>query len=347
MNSVPSATKSPIDWQRASVQNFATFERLLNRRAQFANGTWWARVRPTFYRPLLPFEEFPPGSVKPPILYRLGGFQHVVTPDSCANSSLNVLMFQEANAYSLNTLDHNRKRQVRQAAKQFSIGLVTDREKFKQHAYAAYLSFYERTGYRFGLQRRNRRHFSKWADALFVLPEVTILGGYGDGQLRGVSVSLLVEDTLCYAMFFCDTDSLHCGLPDLMLHSVRESVAAGKYAKRIFAGVYHGGGGVDGFYLLRGCKIVRQPAYLYLNPLSAFFLKRFAPRQYARLLGQIRNVVREQSHGPLAQPAASRSPGYTGDVPDDIHEGAAASVVLLDRDGKVITSQTTAVGEKS
>ncbi len=34
-------------------------------------------------------------------------------------------------------------------------------------------------------------------------------------------------------------------------------------------------------------------------------------------------------------------------VPDDAHEGAAASVVLLDREEKVIASQTTSVGEKS
>jgi hypothetical protein len=34
-------------------------------------------------------------------------------------------------------------------------------------------------------------------------------------------------------------------------------------------------------------------------------------------------------------------------VPDDQYEGAAASVVVLDRDGKVITTQTTCVGEKS
>lgn len=33
-------------------------------------------------------------------------------------------------------------------------------------------------------------------------------------------------------------------------------------------------------------------------------------------------------------------------VPDDTHEGAAASVVILDPDGKVITTQTTCVGEK-
>jgi hypothetical protein len=49
--------------------------------------------------------------------------------------------------------------------------------------------------------------------------------------------------------------------------------------------------------------------------------------------------------------AAVKEVGASGEVslavPDDAHEGTAASVVVLDRDGKVITSQTTRVGEKS
>ena len=49
--------------------------------------------------------------------------------------------------------------------------------------------------------------------------------------------------------------------------------------------------------------------------------------------------------------AAVKEVGAGGEVslavPDDQYEGAAASVVVLDRDGKVITTQTTCVGEKS
>jgi len=49
--------------------------------------------------------------------------------------------------------------------------------------------------------------------------------------------------------------------------------------------------------------------------------------------------------------AAAKEVGASGEVslavPDDAHEGTAASVVVLDRDGKVITSQTTRVGETS
>lgn len=48
---------------------------------------------------------------------------------------------------------------------------------------------------------------------------------------------------------------------------------------------------------------------------------------------------------------AAKEVGTSGEVSlavvDDTYEGAAASVVLLDREDKVIASQTTCVGEKS
>jgi hypothetical protein len=49
--------------------------------------------------------------------------------------------------------------------------------------------------------------------------------------------------------------------------------------------------------------------------------------------------------------AAVKEAGASGEVslavPDDQYEGAAASIVVLDRDGKVIATQTTCVGGKS
>jgi hypothetical protein len=49
--------------------------------------------------------------------------------------------------------------------------------------------------------------------------------------------------------------------------------------------------------------------------------------------------------------AAPKAVGESGEislaVPDDSHEGTAAFVVVLDRDGSVLASQTTSVGEKS
>ena len=267
------------------MEEFAAFEGILGQSIIPANGMYWRRVRPCFYRPLLTFQEYQPGLVKPSAMALLGGFQHVVPPEEKANSCLNLLMFEDAEAYSLDCLDYNRKRQAKLAAKQFVIQPITDINEFKQKAYPVYLSFYERTRYQYGSQRREEPCFSSWADALFRISNLVILGGYRNGELGGISVSLLVEDTLCYATFFCNAESLRLGLSDLMLHYMREAVAEEQCAKQIFAGLYKGGNGLDDFYLLRGCKLVRKPALLHLNPLAAFLLKRFLPEQYARLRG--------------------------------------------------------------
>jgi len=273
-----------------TIEEFAAFEGIFGQRIIAVNGTYWGQVRPLFYRPLLMYQEYQPGLVIPPSLSLLGGFQHAVPPEEKANSCLNLLMFENAGAYSLDCLDYNRKRQAKLAAKQFVIQPITDINEFKQKAYPVYLSFYERTRYQYGSQRREEPCFSRWADALFRISNLVILGGYRNGELGGVSVSLLVEDTLCYATFFCNTESLRLGLSDLMLHFLREAVAGGQCAKQIFAGLYKGGKGLDDFYLLRGCKLVRKPALLHINPLAAFFLKRFLPEQYARLKGDIKDA---------------------------------------------------------
>jgi hypothetical protein len=273
-----------------TIEEFAAFEGIFGQRIIAVNGTYWGQVRPLFYRPMLPYQEYQPGLVIPPSLSLLGGFQHAVPPEETSNSCLNLLMFEDAKAYSLDCLDYNRKRQTRLAAKQFVIQPITDINEFKQKAYPVYLSFYERTRYQYGSQRREEPCFSRWADALFRISNLVILGGYRNGELGGVSVSLLIEDTLCYATFFCNTASLRLGLSDLMLHFVREAVAEGQCAKQIFAGLYKGGKGLDDFYLLRGCKLVRKPALLHINPLAAFFLKRFLPEQYARLRGDIKDA---------------------------------------------------------
>jgi hypothetical protein len=268
------------------MAEFAGFERILGQQVFPVRGSYWKRVRLLFYRPLLPFQEFEPGSAGFPFLAFLGGVQHAVPLAEQGNSFLNYLMFEDAQAYVLDSLDYNRKRQVKQAAKKFEVRPVSDINEFKEKAYPAYLSFLERTQYQYGSRRKDRSFFCQWADKLFKIPQAVILGGYREGVLNGVSVSLLVEGTLCYTMFFCDTESLRLGLSDLMLHSVRQAVAESRCANRIFAGLYKGGKGLDDFYLLRGCQLVKKPALLRLNPVAGFLLKCCWPAYYARLSGR-------------------------------------------------------------
>jgi len=290
---------------RMNVQEFAAFERILGQKIIRANGVYWGQMRPFFFRPLLPFQELALISVRPPHRSAWGGCQYAVASGEKGNSFLNFRMFDNSGTYSSGNLDYNRRRQVKLAARQFTIRPVRDVEEFKQKAYPVYLSFYERTRYQFATRRNDRSFFCWWADQLFQVPKVILLGGYRKDELGGISVSLFVEDTLCYLMFFCNTESLRLYLPDLMVHTVREMAAGRTEVKQVFAGMYNGGGGLDDFYLLRGCKIVRKPAMLRLNPLANFLARLCFPKDYGKLLGTLESA----SSVPVARDAASQDAG--------------------------------------
>jgi hypothetical protein len=272
-------------WQDMSVAHYATFEGLLGDKTVVASGLHWAQVRPFFYRPLMVSQEHSPGSVTAPRPAFVGGFQHAVHSGEPANSTLNLLMFTDAKSYSLDTLDYNRKRQVKKAAKELSIRPITVPSEFKTQAYPIYLSFAERTRYSYGSQRRQQPRFDQWADALFRLPSVAVLGGFRNGALGGVSLSFLIENTLFYATFFCDTPSVRLHLSDLMLHFVREA-AASQGVSQIFSGMYKGGNSLDDFYLLRGCSVLSKPALFHVNPLTKMLLARWMPNRFSQLQGR-------------------------------------------------------------
>jgi hypothetical protein len=294
-------------WQNISVAQYAAFEQLLGAKTILSRGVYWSRVRPFFYRPLLAFQEHHAGSVDAPLGASLGGFQYAVPPGDLSNSTLNLLMFPEANSYSLDSLDYNRKRQIKQASKTFVVRPITDLAEFKKLAYPVYLSFVERTKYQHGINRRNRHHFEQWADGLFELSGVVVLGVYQQSALGGVSLSFLVENTLIYASFFCDTQSMRFHVSDLMLHFIRDAAAL-QGISRIFCGLCKPGNRLDDFYLLRGCEAVRKPAMVELNPLAEFVLARCLPNQYLQLHGSFETKLRSTGLEESATKADIRIP---------------------------------------
>ena len=274
-------------WKPLTIEEFVAFAGLLGPRIVRVGDLCWGEIRTCFYRPLEPLLEFHPEAVRPPLLSKVGGIQYAVPPGVEANSHLNWLIFDQTSAYSLASLDKNRRRQARLAARDFVLRPITEVGEFKQHAYPVYLSFYARTGYKVGAGRRDFAVFSEWADAVFRIPHILILGAYHQGKLGGVSISYQIHDTVIYATFFCDDQALDLYLSDLMLHTVRESAAVAPGVSRVFVGMYKGNRGLDDFYLLRGAKLVRQRARLEINPLARFLLQKFLPHQYRLLLGHM------------------------------------------------------------
>jgi hypothetical protein len=271
--------------RKMTIQEYAAIEMAFGQKIVNLNNVYWRRVRPFFYRPILAFVEYPPESVAIPRASFLGGAQHVVPRPEIANSSVDFLMFDDLQRYSSDSLDYNRKRQIRLASKHFVVRPIYEIEEFKDKGYKAYLEFYERTHYSYRSERRKESHFFAWADTLFRFPKAIVLGGYSNTDLNAISVSYLVEDVLIYATFFCTTESLRLYVSDLMLHSIREWAAEVQNIRYIFTGMYKAGKGTVDFYLLRGCKIIRKPALYRINRLTLVLLRTLMPKQYERLCG--------------------------------------------------------------
>ena len=269
-----------------TIQEFADIEMAFGQKVINVNNVYWQRVRPFFYRPLLPFVEYLPESVAIPRAFFLGGVQHVVPGPEIANSSMSFLFFEDLDSYSLDKLDYNRKRQIRLASKHFVIRPIFDISEFKDKGYTAYLSFYERTHYSYKTERRKQSHFSRWAEILFGFPKAIILGGYSNAGLEAISVSYLVEDVLIYSTFFCSNESLRLNISDLMLHSIREMVGKTQNIRSIYVGMYQRDQGTSDFYIFRGCKIRQKPALYRINRLTLVLLRNLMPKQYGRLCGQ-------------------------------------------------------------
>lgn len=278
-------TNGSFIWKRISEAEYATFVELLEPRICEVGGIYWHRVRSWFFRPLFALKEQDPQRIRVPQAAMLGGVQYAVPPGKDRNSFLNYIIFDRPREYSLDLLPVRKRQQVRAAAKEFAVREIADVEEFKQKAYTTYLDFYEHTRYRYGARRRRKSLFFRWADALFQIPNLLILGGYRSGELGGISVSFLVDDTLIDAMSFCNTAAKRLRLSGLLLHTVREAAAGCAGVSQIFAGMYHGNTSLDAYFFERGARILQKPAMLRLNPFARTILRTTRPKEYSRMLG--------------------------------------------------------------
>jgi hypothetical protein len=271
------------NWASMSVDEFAAFEIAGGQKLQKIGDVWWRRVRPFFYRPLLPYRQLIPDKLRRPPLSRFGGIQYVVPAGQHANSTLDLLLFESPETYSLDALTQTGRRRVRRALKVFNVRPIVDVDDFISAAHPVYLSFYSRTKYGYKNDRIERPKFAAWAKNLFLSPKVRVFGAYQGNDLKSVSISYAVEDVAYLATFFSATEALSDFVSDLILHSVREQIAANADISFIFAAMGSRPRGLDEFYLLRGAHLIRKRAQLRINPLALASLKIFNKEKYAML----------------------------------------------------------------
>ncbi len=268
------------------LENYAASELSVGQKVVSIQGLWWRQVRPCFFRPLLPFREYAPESVRAPASSFLGGIQHLVPAACRANSTMSFLMFEDSDRYVLEHLDYNRKRQVRLAGRRFVVRPLASPDELADNGHSAYLSFYKRTGYSVLPQRRTAAGFRAWAQSVFAFQPVLAFGAYEHNELAAVCIARAVEDTMFYATFFARSDALKHHISDLMLHTVRQAAARTSGIRQVFCGMHERGQGTEGFYLLRGATRVTRPAWLRINPAASCLLRYFLPSSYLKMRGE-------------------------------------------------------------
>ena len=247
-------------------------------------GRHWRRVRPFFYRPLLPVEAIGETGPWSPVPWPCG-FQHVVPAGAPANSTMNFVMLESPQDYSLGGLNHKRRQLIKRAAQQFEVRPIVDPLEMKARGHGVYLSFYERTKYPYRSDRREKAVFDAWVDAIFHTPGTILMGGYGQDGLAAISMSYWVNSTLIYSTLLCGTAAMHRNLGELMFHEIRQLAARHPGIREIFVRPYQGGSSMDQYYLLRGCTLARQPARLEIPTLNRALIRWLAPEKYEILCG--------------------------------------------------------------
>ena len=200
---------------------------------------------------------------------------------------MNFMIYDDPQSYAISKLENKTRRNVLKALKNSVVKSIDDQQEFVEAGHPVYLSFYDRTGYRWRCDRIDKEVYRRWAEVLYRYPQLKIMGCYANAKLNTVAISYFVEDVIYYATLFCNDDGLKLGASDLMLHVIRETASLCPQAKYIFLGPPGNRKGLDAFKLRRQCQILSEPALFRLNPLALLITKCFGSDNYRRLKGEL------------------------------------------------------------
>ena len=274
-----------MTWERMTIDEYAELASKMGARLHKIDDVWWKEVRPFFFRPLFPFASFIPHSQKAPLSSFLVGFQHLVPTKEYANSNMHFLIFDDLRNYSIESLTHDYRKNIKKGLKNFQVKTISGPGELIDDGFAVYQSFYMRTHYYWKTERTNKKEFVKWVETLFSFPKLLLLGVYSQEHLQAVSVSYFVMNIIIYATYFSKTEALQGRSSELMLHAIRERAASCDGVNWIYMGSPGTKESLDYFKTSRGCKVISKPAYYRLNFVTHFLLKQFRKEDYKKLVG--------------------------------------------------------------
>lgn len=267
-----------------SPERYAAVESSSGVRIIKQGDVYWRRVRPFFYRPLFPFCRYDRMSVGRSFR-KLAACQYGVWEGQSSNSFLNFIVYDDIRSYDAEKLHRGPAKHLSFAIEHcVKVRRVFDERNFCLQGYEVYLSFYDRTKYRFAKNRTDREGFEQWAKTLFRFPELVVLGAFSGPTLLGFGVACAVEGTVIIKSGVHSNLGLELHSSDLLLHHWRITARN----DTTVAMIYDSGmttPGIDEFKRRRGAVVKALPAHLHANPFLLNAIRHFDKVHYDHLFG--------------------------------------------------------------
>jgi hypothetical protein len=272
-------------WEIMSEEEFARVEEDSGNVVLRRGGIWWRKVRPLFFRPLLPFQSYQPDALKG-AFGPLTGYQHAVDPGQPLNSHFNLLVWDCLQDYSLASVSQHTRSKVRKALEnRIELTRIEDPESFIAEAFPVYQSFFSRTRYGFRSDRQDREGFETWARKLLSHPKLMVLGATHDKKLVSVYISCRVGGTVVLKAAINSEEALGLHAPDFAIHNYREQASRIPEVRFLYDSFFQEHDGVNTFKIRRGARVAAFPACLCIPAAYEILLKTFHKNDYRQLLG--------------------------------------------------------------
>jgi hypothetical protein len=272
-------------WELINDEQYAELDIAIGEKVTRVNDTWWRQVRPYFYRPIIPFEEFDPYIIKSGFS-KSAIYQHAVHNGQSSNSYLNYIFYPNED-YSFKKLSKNNQRKIKQAVVNgLSIREIDDSQDNIKKAYFIYKEFYERTKYSYGRKRLDFEIFSKWFRTVKRKTNATILGVFLREKIMvAFEISCMVGSTVILKEAYNSEIALKMRSSDFILDFYRRVAAKRPDIKILFDGNVCKKESINNFKIERGAKIMTLKAYLHIHPLILYGIKILNKNIYIRLMG--------------------------------------------------------------
>jgi len=272
-------------WEIMSEEEFAAVEADSGNTVVRRGGVWWRKVRPLFYRPLLPFQPYRSASLRG-AFNPFTGYQHCVEPGQPFNSHFNLLIWDRLQEYSLSAVSQHTRSKIRKAMENgVELNRITDMDSFIDRAFPVYRSFFSRTRYGFGSERRDRPAFEAWARGLLSHPKLMVLGAAHGGKLVSVYISCRVGDAVVLKAAINSEEALGLHAPALAIHNYREQASRIPEVRFLYDSFFQEHDGVNTFKIRRGARVSAFPARLRIPAAAGFLIRTFRRNDYRQLVG--------------------------------------------------------------